>query len=105
MAERNEEFVHRLANSNKSQAISLLRKATDEEYKSVVELLGQAESFLSRAEINKCQALPSCLKLKKLKTKKQLIRLFSMCYRPLITLLGCLIARIIERGIAEVYLS
>lgn len=96
-----QEFLRRLVKAKKSQAISLLRKATDDEYKSVVELLKQAESYLSPAEINKCFPL----KLPKLKTKKQLIRLFSVCYRPLITLLACILCRILERGIAEVYLG
>lgn len=102
---RNEEFLKKLVTSSKSRAIKLLRRATQDEYKSVFEILLNADSYLNRAELRKCKSLFICSKIKSLKkiTKNQLINLFGKWFDRVIELIGRMICRLFERGLCEVY--
>lgn len=104
---RNEDFLQKLAKSHKRQGIKLLRQATEDEYKSVIEIILNADSFLNRSEIKKCRSFSFYTKFKKLGkvTKKQLIKLFIKWFEQLVVLLGFTIYRIFERGLCAAYIG
>lgn len=104
---KNEDFLRKLVKSNKKQGIKLLRGASQDEYKSLVQLIVNSDSLLNRSEIKKCKSLGICKKFKSLGkiTKKQLIKLFVKWFDRLIILVGCMIYRLFERGVAQVYIG
>lgn len=100
---RNEQFLKRLAKSGKREGIKLLKRSTQEEYKSVVEVLLNAESQLGSQEVKKVK--PICSKLLKLRniTKKHLVVAFQKSFKHLATLIGLLLFRLLEEGVLRVY--
>ena len=91
--------------AKRKQAIKLLQTATEAEVKSVLDILGQAEVVLNRTEIKNCGGLSLCKKLKKRLTRKQLIKLFRQFCEKFAVIIGCILCRLLERNVAEVYIN
>lgn len=102
---RNEGFLKKLVKSNKRGALKLLRGATQDQYKSVIEVLLNAESYLNSSELRKNKGIFSKIKNLKLVTKAQLIILFLKWFDVIIELIGSMICRLFDQGLCEVYAS
>ena len=97
------EFLKKLTKAKNKQAIRLLQTATDDEYKSVLEVLSRADKVLNPKEIKNSGAASLLKKLKKRLTRKQFIALFRKFSKQFAVILGCILCRILEQNIAEVY--
>lgn len=100
---RNEKFLRTLVKSKKKEALKLLKQATEDEYRSVVDVLLNAESVLEEKQLKKCSTF--CARLKKFKklTKKALEKLLVTSYKTLAAIIGFVILRLFEQGVATVY--
>lgn len=80
-----------------------MKKSSEEEYKSVIAVIANAESQLGRKQVKNVR--PICAKLLKLKkiTKKHLVAVFQKSFKHLATLIGLLLFRLLEEGVFSVY--
>ena len=102
---KNEQFLRYLIKCNKKDAVLKLRSATEEECKSVIELLLNAESHLDSKELKTCKGQRICAALKKLKkvSRKVLIKLFAKSFKQVISLIALMLLCLFENNLNKVY--
>jgi hypothetical protein len=101
---KNEQFLRDLIKSKKKTAVLKLRTASEDECKSVIELLVNAESYLDNKEIKRCKAQVIFAALKKLKkiSRKVLLKLFSKSFKQVITLIALMLLNLFENSVSTV---
>jgi hypothetical protein len=101
----NEKFLRHLITLCKKDAVLKLRSASDEECKSLVELILNAESYLDSKLLKKYKGEAICTSLKKLKniSRKVLVKLFAKSFEQVITLIAMMLLTMFEQSISNVY--
>jgi hypothetical protein len=102
---KSEDFLREIIKLKKKDAVNKLRSATDDECKSIVELLLNAESHLDSKVLRKCKAQLICTALKKLKkiSKKVLLKLFAKSFKGIISLIAAMLLNLFETSVNRVY--
>jgi hypothetical protein len=102
---KNEQFLRDLVKLKKKEAVLKLRSATEDECKSVIELLLNAESHLDSKALKTCKGQVICAALKKLKkvSRKVLIKLFAKSFKQVISLIALMLLNLFENSLNKIY--